>query len=79
MQNNGVSVGLGWGNDGNPGIVFTLPASTIIEAVDGEPRPGIVMSPALARELAYVFLIHAEQLINGSVALPPRPENLGKQ
>lgn len=62
---NGVQVALGWANDGTPGIVFVIPASTFIETLDGEPRPGIVMSSALARELAYVFLLHAQQLDNG--------------
>ncbi|MGD0499735.1 MAG: hypothetical protein ABSC23_15005 [Bryobacteraceae bacterium] len=74
---NGVSVSLGWGDSGNLGVVFTIPSSTFIEMADGSRVPGIVMSPELARELAYVFLLHAEQLTNRSVPLPPRPDKLG--
>ena len=74
---NGVTVQLGYDTEGNPAIVFALPASTFIETPGGDPRPGIAMSPALARELAYAFLLQAEQLTNRSCPLPPRLAGLG--
>lgn len=73
MQQNkgsGIQVALGWANDGTPGIVFVISARSFIETLDGEPRPGIVMSSALARELAYAFLLHAQQLDNGLMPAP---------
>ena len=73
MQSNEshVSISLGWANDGKPGIVFMIPASTIIETLDGDPQPGIVVCSALARELAYALLLHAQQLDNGVMPAPP--------
>jgi hypothetical protein len=78
MENNKsrVSISLGWGNDGIPGIVFMIPARTFIETADGEPRPGIVIRSALARELAYALLLHAQQLDNGLTPVPA-PELAG--
>ena len=68
-----VSICLGWASDGTPAIIFTFPPSAFIEVEGGDPRPGIVMTPAQAREYAYAMLLQAEQLASRSVVLPPRP------
>jgi hypothetical protein len=72
QKGNGIQVSLAWGTDGQPGIMFMIPASTFIETLDGEPHPGIVMSSAHTREVAYALLLHAQQLDNGVMpAFPP--------
>ena len=72
-QGNGVSVSLGWDNEGKPAVIFAIPAHIFIETPGGDPKPGIAMQPALARELGYALLLVAEQLVNHSCPLPPRP------
>ncbi len=75
MQGNGVQVGFQWSNPNAPwlGVSLAIPATTFVSTVDGEPRPGIVMQAALARELAFSLLLAAEQLTNRSCPLPPCP------
>jgi hypothetical protein len=67
---NGVQIGLGWCNNGAPGVVFVIPAGTSVQMSDGE-GPGIVISPATAREFAYALLLNAQQLDNGVMPAPP--------
>ena len=69
-QGNGIQISLGWGNDRAPGVVFMIPASTFIEMPDGEPRPGIVLSSAGAKEIAFALLLNAQQLDNGLMPTP---------
>jgi hypothetical protein len=79
MQANNVELkehlcaGFGWRYDGEPGICLMLPRDAFIEKDNGEPSPGVVMTAAQAREIAYVLLLHAEQLAGGSIALPRAP------
>jgi hypothetical protein len=70
-QGKGVQISLGWGSDGKPGVVLILPASTFVEMPDGEPRPGVVVPSAVAREFAWALLLSAEQLANGTPPAPP--------
>jgi hypothetical protein len=66
------AVGFGSMKDGTPGIAFMISPASFIEATD-EPLPGILLTAAQAREAAYVLLLHAEQMANGLVPLPPSP------
>ena len=61
---NGLSINLGLDTAGNSAVVLTIPASTFIETPGGDPQPGIAMSAGAARELAFTFLLLAEQLSN---------------
>lgn len=70
MYGNRIQVALTWDANGRPGVGFILPASTFIEMPDGEPMPGCVMPAALAREIAYALLLHAQQLDNGTMPAP---------
>ena len=72
-EGNGVRVSLGYGDDGSPGIALTVPATTFVKGAGGEPHPGIIMQPAMAREIAYALLLVAEQFANSSAPLPPLP------
>ena len=67
------SVSFGHFKEGNPGIALMIAPDSLIETTD-DPIPGVMMTPAQAREAAYVLLLHAEQLAGGLVPLPPRPE-----
>ena len=70
MQNSTISLGFGWGTDGTPGITLAIPDMFLTGHGD-KPVPGVVMSPAMAREYGLALMLMAEQLSNGSVVLPP--------
>ena len=74
-----VLIELGWGNDGEPGVCLIFPQSTFIETPGRDPRPGVVMSTALARTVAWALLLNAQYLENGAMPVPlPRPAALGQ-
>jgi hypothetical protein len=50
-----------------------IPESGFVTTMDGEPHPGVVLSPAGAKEIAYVLLLLAQQLENGTMPAPPPP------
>ena len=63
------SVSFGNFKEGNPGIALMIAPSSFIETTD-DPIPGVMLTPAQAREAAYVLLLHAEQLASGLVSVP---------
>jgi hypothetical protein len=58
----------------NPGVALMINPAASVETKDG-PVPGVVMKPAQARELAYVLLLHAEQLASSLVNVPEMPKS----
>ena len=60
---------LAYTRDGQVGVMLILPPNALVETSEGELRPGVIMLPACAREIAYAFLLQAEQASNG--ILPP--------
>ncbi len=69
------AVSFGHTKDGAPRIAFMISPASFIETTD-DPVPGILLTPAQAREAAYVLLLHAEQ-IAGGIALPRGPVKFG--
>ena len=69
------AVSFGQTKDGTPGIAFMIAPASFIETTD-DPVPGILLTPAQAREAAYVLLLHAEQMASG-VSLPRGPVKFG--
>lgn len=63
------SVGFGSFTDGNTGIALMIAPGSFIETAD-DPVPGVMLSPTKAREMAFVLLLHAEQLAAGLVTVP---------
>lgn len=59
--------GMGFGHNakGENGVVFVIARDSFIETAEGDPSPGIWLSPADAREAAYALLLHAQQIENG--------------
>ena len=68
-SNGGMRAGVGWNPNGEVGIWMALPASCFIE-IDGDPQPGGWLTPGMARELAFVLLVQAEQISNGFTPPP---------
>lgn len=66
-------VAFGHNKEGNQGIAFMIPPASFIETTD-DPVPGVLLTPAQAREAAYVLLLFAEQMASGLVpGLVPVP------
>lgn len=71
-----LAVAFGWGKDGTTGIAVMISPASFVETTD-DPVPGVVLTPAQAREAAYLLLLHAEKVAAGLVSLPPRPAATG--
>jgi hypothetical protein len=63
------AVQFGYFKERNPGIALTIAPASFVGTAD-DPVPGVMLEPAQARELAYVLLLHAEQLASGLVIVP---------
>ena len=63
------AVSFGNFKEGTPGIALMIAPSSFVETTD-DPVPGVMLTSAQAREMAYVLLLHAEQLDSGLVTLP---------
>lgn len=65
-------VTFGASKEGNPGIAFIINPASFIETKE-DPFPGVLLTPAQAREAAYALLLFAEQLSSGLVNIPKEP------
>jgi len=76
QRTNIYTIGFGKRTDGTPGIAFMMSPACFIETAD-DPVPGVMFTPAQAREVAYALLLYAEQMASGLVPLPARPSEAG--
>jgi hypothetical protein len=60
---------------GEPAIALMLGAEDVwLKPPDGDPTPGVALSAAQAREVAYWLLLLAQRLDNGKPTLFESPE-----
>jgi hypothetical protein len=64
-----VNIVSGTNTAGEPAIALMLGAEDVWLKPDGDPAPGVALSSAQAREIAYWLLLLAQRLDNGKPAL----------
>jgi hypothetical protein len=71
--NDGQGLTVQLGTDGrNRAVILTIPPAALMGGCEGEPIPGVAMSPRQAREIAHALLMAAERLSGGPEKVAPK-------